>query len=626
MPLDTLSDLNPQQQEAVVHTDGPCLIVAGPGSGKTRVLTHRIAYLIQEKKIPPENILAVTFTNKAANEMKERVAKMASTSPPWMGTFHSLCARILRKKGWAIGLEPSFVIYDEADTKDLMRSLMKKRDLSTQKYNPGSILALISAAKNELIGPETYATYAYGPFQKLVAELYPQYQKALRENRALDFDDLLLETIQLFNHSAETLSYYQDQFLYLLVDEYQDTNKAQYVFTKMLAAKHQNVTVVGDMSQAIYSWRGADYRNILNFEKDYPQTKVFRLEENYRSTQNILLAAKSVIQNNRSHISLDLWTKNTKGEPLSLYEAQDELDEARFVLEEMHELHRQWNQCAVLYRTNAQSRAIEEVFIREGVPYRLVGGTKFYERKEIKDVLAYLRLVANPKDTVSAERLEKLGQRQATKFLQQLAEKSDWSSLPPLDLLDLLLVETEYLSRYNEAVEEDLARIENVKELRSVASEFPTLTEFLENVSLVQQEYLPNGKLTNRAERGQDAVTLMTLHAAKGLEFPHVFLVGLEEGLFPHSRALTDLNELEEERRLCYVGLTRAKEKLSLSFARRRLYFGTRQANLISRFVGEIPEDLLQYKSGVKLQPSPSRRREIEKFLDGLEQERWSHF
>jgi len=621
MPTNLLSELNEQQRQAVTHTDGPCLIAAGPGSGKTRVLTHRIAYLIQEKKIPPENILAVTFTNKAANEMKERVAKMTTTSPPWMGTFHSSCARFLRKKGYLIGLSPSFVIYDEADSLAVVKDLLKKKDLSLKKVSPQAVKSFISGAKNELVDHQTYANFAYGPFQKTVAEIYPAYQKILQQSQALDFDDLLVEAVRLLKEALPVLEEYQSQFLYLLVDEYQDTNKAQYVLTKLLAAKHQNLTVVGDMSQAIYSWRGADYRNILNFQTDYPQAKVFRLEQNYRSTQNILTAAKNVIENNQTHIPLNLWTDKGEGRLIQLYEANDENDEAQFLAQEIQATGSQWPDYAVLYRTNAQSRAVEEVFIRQAIPYRLVGGTKFYERKEVKDVLAFLRLVANQQDTVSYDRVAKLGQRQARQFMQKLESNPAWASLTPLQLLDLLLTETDYLSRYDENIEEELARIENVKELRSVAAEFANLAEFLENVALVQQEYLPNGRPQNG--QAEAVVTLMTLHAAKGLEFPHVFIVGLEEGLFPHSRTLTSPEELEEERRLCYVGLTRARERLTLSYARQRRYFGTRQTGLVSRFVGEIPEELLEFSTSARLGLSTLDKSRIVRFLDQLESDRW---
>ncbi len=620
-----LDSLNPQQRRAVEQTEGPCLILAGPGSGKTRILTHRIAYLIQEKGVDPLNILALTFTNKAATEMKERVRELMGkegVTPSWMGTFHSICARILRQQGQAGGLNPDYVIYDESDTLEVIKKILKKLNLETKKFNPRAVKTFISGAKNELIDSKTYAEKSYGYFQKIVAEIYPLYQKELRENAALDFDDLLLETIRLFKVIPEVLDKYQNHFRYVLVDEYQDTNKAQYVLTKLMGAKSSNITVVGDMAQAIYSWRGADYRNILNFEKDYPQTKTFRLEQNYRSTQNILEAAKNVIQNNASHVPLDLWTDSGAGELIGLYEARDESDEARYIANQMQKEGEDWLKFAVLYRTNAQSRAVEEVFIRQGIPYRLVGGTKFYERKEIKDVLAYLRLIANPLDKVSRERIEKLGKRAAKVFEEKMTHQN-WKGLSPLDLLDTVLEETKYLDRYDEKLEEEQARIENVKELRSVASEFDEITSFLENVALVQQDYFPNGQ---KKEENTAAVTLMTLHSAKGLEFEQIFLIGMEEGLLPHSRALTEPSELEEERRLCYVGLTRAKKKVTLSYARRRLYFGSQQANATSRFISEIPEDLLEHTPSARLGESKASGDKIADFLDKIESERWDHW
>lgn len=580
--MDLLRDLNVKQQEAVKATSGPVLILAGAGSGKTRVLTYRVAYLVGVKKVPPENILLVTFTNKAATEMKERVSKLLDTQVlPFAGTFHSLCAKILRADGREIGISPRFLIYDETDSLDLVKDVMKKMDISTKNFNPNAILATISQAKNQLIGSLEYPQYARGFFQETVSQIYLSYQKELKANEALDFDDLIMETVHLFRESSETLEKYQNRWRYVLVDEYQDTNHAQFELTKLLAKSHQNICVVGDFSQSIYSWRGADFRNLLNFKSEFPQVKTFNLEQNYRSTQLILDAAYKVISKNTSHPILKLWTNQDGGERIFLYEARNEQDEALFVLSRL--TGRSLSDFAILYRTNAQSRVLEEALLHGGIPYVLVGGTRFYERKEVKDVLAYLRLLHNPKDTVSYKRVEKLGKGRLQNFLAHPFPQGE-----TLDLLDKVLEVTKYLELFDAENEEDLARLENIKELRSVAQQFPALEEFLENVALVEKE-------GRRSVSGQ-AVTLMTLHAAKGLEFPVVFMVGMEEGLFPHGRSLMDRLEMEEERRLCYVGITRAKEKLFLTYARHRLFFGARTANMISRFIADIPEHLLEAK------------------------------
>lgn len=613
-----LNDLNDAQQKAVVHTEGPVLILAGAGSGKTRVLTYRVAYLIAEKQISPHNILMVTFTNKAANEMKDRivrlVSKTQSTSPqradlPYAGTFHALCAKILRIDGHAIGIPNSFVIYDEQDQLDAVRDIMKKLDISAKSFHPASVLHTISEAKNELISATEYPQYARGYFQETVARVYLEYQKYLHENGALDFDDLLVKTVQLFEKHPDILGKYQEKYHYILVDEYQDTNKAQYVLTKLLSDRWHNICVVGDASQSIYRWRGADFRNITNFKRDFPAVAEFHLEQNYRSTQMILDAAYGVISKNTTHPILRLWTEKHTGEKIKLYEARNEQDEATFIVQTILQWSRPFTDFAVLYRTNAQSRVLEEAFLHAGIPYALVGGTRFYERKEIKDVLAYLRLLSNPKDAVSYKRIEKLGKTRLKQFLdfaQDIARDHTLVSYTTLELMDRALDTTHYLDLYNANVEEEAYRLENIKELRSVATEFPVLIEFLETVALVEQEYYPD-RLRNRDAK-RAAVTLMTLHAAKGLEFPFVFLVGMEEGLFPHSRSLMDKEELEEERRLCYVGITRAKEKVYLSYANRRLYFGTRTQNMVSRFIVDIPEHVLELQ--VSLNPNRGFREE----------------
>ncbi len=583
-----LNDLNTDQQEAVKHTDGPVLILAGAGSGKTRVLTYRAAYLIGEKHVSPHNILLLTFTNKAANEMKERLKKLLHTSSlPYAGTFHSFCVRVLRVDGKHIGIPDDFVIYDEQDSLDALKEIMKKLDISSKNFNPGAVLHTISEAKNELISAVEYPQYARGYFQETVATVYREYQKFLSENHALDFDDLLMKTVQLFTKQKEILAKYQEKYRYILIDEYQDTNHAQYVISTLLSARYRNICVVGDASQSIYRWRGADFRNIVNFKQDFPDTREFHLEQNYRSTQTILDAAFGVISKNTTHPILKLWTDTHGGEKIVLYEARTEHDEAAFLVQTILQASRPFHDFAILYRTNAQSRVLEEAFLHAGIPYVLVGGTRFYERREIKDVLAYLRLIFNPKDMVSYRRVEKLGLRRLEKFLTIKIVP-----LTTLEILDHILDVTKYLELYDANVEEEAYRLENIKELRSVATEFPKLSEFLETVALVEQEYEPE---TTIREANRDAVTLMTIHAAKGLEFPVVFMIGMEEGLFPHSRSLNDREEIEEERRLCYVGITRAKEKVYLTYANRRLFFGTRTQNMISRFIADMPQHVLEY-------------------------------
>ena len=593
-----LSQLNPDQQESVTHWGSPLLILAGAGSGKTRALTHRAAWFILEKGINPQNILLMTFTNKAAEEMKERITHLLTYSPngpsslPWAGTFHSFCAKALRVNGERIEIPQDFVIYDENDQKDLIKEILESLSL-IKSLSPHSALNAISQAKNELITPSEYLSFAYGDWQKRISLIYHEYQKALKKNSSLDFDDLLSETVNLFKKDPETLKKYQNTYQYILVDEWQDTNKAQYEITKLLAKDSKNLSVVGDASQSIYAWRGANHRNITLLSQDFPNLKIINLEQNYRSTQNILDAAYHIIKNNKTHPILKLWTKNPKGERLKLYQAASELDEAAFTINEIQKLTNQksdipnYSDFAILYRTNAQSRVLEEALLHEGIPYILIGGVRFYDRKEIRDIIAYLRLVLNPKDSVSRKRVEKLGKKRLLLF-DTLREKGETDNLTTLEILDKTLDTTKYLDLFDPKNEEDLSRLENIKELRSVATEFPTLPEFLEQVALVttSSPIISNSK----------AVTLMTAHAAKGLEFPVVFVVGLEEGLFPHSRSLYDTEQLEEERRLAYVAVTRAKQKLYLTFASRRLIFGQKNSSLPSRFLSEIPDHLLENK------------------------------
>ncbi len=595
-----LQDLNPAQQKAVAYITGPELILAGAGSGKTRVLTYKVVYLIKEKHISPDQILMVTFTNKAAGEMRERIKKLLTNNYelrtsnyelPFAGTYHSLCAKILRKDGKYIGIPPSFLIYDSADQKEAVKEVMTSLDISQKYFSPNAILGTISQAKNELISPLEYLNIGRGRFQEAVAQIYLSYQKLLRENMALDFDDLLMMAVNLFKEAPSILEQYAQKYQYILVDEYQDTNTAQYTLTKLLSKQSHHLCVVGDASQSIYAWRGANFQNVVNFQKDFKNCKTFYLEQNYRSTQNILGAAYEVISRNITHPVLKLWTKNIEGEKINTFSAKNEHDEAEFILSEIEINRLLFSDVAVLYRTNAQSRVIEEVFLHAGIPYVLIGGVRFYDRKEIKDVLSYLKLLISPKDSVANKRIEKIGKKRAQDF-RELQPKIDVHATT-FDILNDVLKTTKYMDFFDPKNEEDLMRIENIKELKSVAKEFTNLVDFLENVSLVEAEYMSKDqKKINNGKK--NAVTLMTMHAAKGLEFPVVFMIGMEEGLFPHSRALLDNSELEEERRLCYVGITRAKDKLYLTFARRRLYFGNTTSNFVSRFITEISEDLIK--------------------------------
>ena len=643
-----LAGLNPKQKEAVLHTEGPLLIMAGAGSGKTRVLTHRIAYLIEEKNINPWNILAITFTNKAAREMKERVNGILGQGGEdvWVSTFHSMCVRILRRDVDAIGYDRNFTILDGSDQLTLMKRILKDLNIDPKKYDPRSILGSISNAKNELLTPETYAERQGSFFEEIVARCYEAYQKALRNNQSMDFDDLIMNTIRLFEENENVLTYYQNKFHYLHVDEYQDTNHAQYTLVNMLAARFRNLCVVGDADQSIYGWRGADMQNILDFEKDYNDAVVILLEQNYRSTKSILGAANQVIKNNSNRRDKNLWTDNQAGDQITYYRADSERDEAQFIVsrikEEIQANNRSYNDFAVLYRTNAQSRVIEDTLVKSNVPYTMVGGHKFYDRKEIKDIIAYLNIINNPRDGVSFERIINTPKRgigaASVEKLRNFAQMHDWSMveaaqnvdlanisgkagrmigefgamitqfqemiayLPVTDLVDQVLERTGYLDELkNQRTLEAESRLENLEEFRSVTQEFDKrnaaqteedaeapeekLAVFLNDLALVSD-------LDDYQEESAQ-VTLMTLHAAKGLEFPIVFLIGMEEKIFPLSRSLMEESELEEERRLAYVGITRAEESLYLTNAFSRTLYGKTQYNQPSRFVAEIDESLL---------------------------------
>lgn len=600
---DILNILNSEQKTAVTTTDGPLIVLAGAGSGKTRVLIHKVIYLMQEKNIRGGNILMVTFTNKAASEMKERIKSamahhIQNSELPIVGTFHSLCARILRKYGNRVSLSHSFRIYDTEDQLDVVKQAFEILDFSPKDIKPKSALHTISDAKNQMIDPETYASIARGNFQKGVAAAYAVYQKLLHEQDAVDFDDLMLKAIELFKNNSDILSIFQNQFLYILVDEYQDTNPAQYLLTKFLSGKHRNICIVGDFSQSIYSFRGADYKNLERFKIDFPETKELSLSQNYRSTQPILDAAFSVISHNTTHPVLSLWTDKKIGENIELFLADSEHSEAEFIIQKVlqkrsHDMSFNLKDVAVLYRTNAQSRALEETFLHHSIPYVLVGGTRFYSRKEVKDAISFLSFLVNQKDKVAYKRIEKLGKKRLslfTTYLERSIAIGKINNTPTIDILDEVLTYTNYLKLYDENDPEDRSRLENIKELRSVAIEFPNIVDFLENIALVEQEYVPDTKDKN-AEK--NAITLMTIHSAKGLEFKMVFLIGMEEGLFPHAQSILESESIEEERRLAYVGITRAKEKLYLTFARRRLFFGQRVTNSVSRFIFELPQEVL---------------------------------
>jgi len=639
---DWLKDLNETQLAAVQHTEGPLLIIAGAGSGKTRVLTYRIAYLLEVKGVPPWAILAVTFTNKAAREMRERVTRLIGPAGEqvWVGTFHATCVQILRRHADRLGFPRHFLIFDTADQLAAVKETLKELNLDPKRYEPRGILAAISAAKNELLDPAGYAAQATDFWERTVARVYEGYQAKLKQNGAFDFDDLILATVRLFREDPAVLEHYQERFRYLMIDEYQDTNRAQYVLVNMLASRHRNLCVVGDADQSIYRFRGADIRNILDFERDYPDATVIKLEQNYRSTKRILEAANNVIANNLDRPEKKLWTHNPEGDPIIFYQAGDEREEAAFVGDEIRhgvlEEGRSYRDFAILYRTHAQSRTFEEEFIRRGIPYRIVSGVRFYERKEIKDLLAYLRLIFNPYDSLSLRRIINVPKRgigdttlsrlddyaaaMGMPLYETLNDEAALAELSPAAagkvrafyelvegwrrlvgavsltaLAERVLEESGYLAELHaERTVEAEARIENLKEFLSVTRQFELeqgqdLGAFLEHVALVSDVdvYDPQA----------DSVVMMTLHAAKGLEFPVVFLVGMEEGVFPHSRAVMEPGELEEERRLCYVGMTRAKERLYLTCAQQRMLYGEPVASAVSRFVGEIPEHLVENRS-----------------------------
>ncbi len=642
--MDILATLNPAQREAVEAIKGPVLILAGPGSGKTRVIAHRVAYLVRVCGISPHHIMAVTFTNKAAREMRERLQGLLGQAIEalTLGTFHAICARILRRDGNAIGLESSFVIYDEDDQLRLVKQVLEELNLDPKQHAPQALRSAIDAAKSRLISPEEYSKRVSSYFEEIVQRLYQRYQQLLSQGQAVDFDDLLMKTVQLFRDHRQILARYQSRYVHILVDEFQDTNIAQYELMKQLAGKYRNLCVVGDPDQSIYSWRFADLRNILSFEKDYPEAKVVFLEQNYRSTKTILEVASNVISANVLRKPKKLWTENERGTPVTVIESYNAEEEAQSVVNEIEKLVGQeqipLKDCAVMYRVNAQSRALEETFLRYGVPYRLVGGTRFYQRQEVKDIIAYLRVIHNPQDNVSLLRIinvpgRGIGQKTIS-TLQSWAKAHDKSlfealkqmsqnavadkakqSLPSRtvqalagfsalvselstqrhqvslsSLLDEILEHTKYRA-YIQDKEDGEDRWENIVELRNVASEYnelapeEALTAFLEKVSLVSD--------LDELDEKADAVTLITLHQAKGLEFPAVFVVGLEEGILPHRRSFDDPEEMEEERRLCYVGITRAKKRLYLLRSYRRSLFGGSTANPPSRFLQDISPHLI---------------------------------
>ncbi|MDR0921508.1 MAG: DNA helicase PcrA [Lactobacillales bacterium] len=644
-----IKGMNPKQAEAVLYTEGPLLIMAGAGSGKTRVLTHRIAYLIEEKMINPWNILAITFTNKAAKEMRERVGNLLASggNDVWVSTFHSMCVRILRRDVDFIGYNRNFTIIDAGEQRTLMKRILKELNVDPKKFDARTILGTISNAKNELITPEKYSQQEGNLYEQMVAKCYTRYQKELRNNEAMDFDDLIMNTIRLFEKHPESLEYYQRKFQYIHVDEYQDTNHAQYTLVNMLAARFRNLCVVGDADQSIYGWRGADMENILDFEKDYPDAHVVLLEQNYRSTKQILDAANNVIQNNRNRRDKKLWTENADGEKIVYYRADNERDETQFIVgqiqKQVREKNRSYNDFAVLYRTNAQSRVMEESLLKSNIPYAMVGGHKFYERKEIKDIVAYLNILANPRDGISFERVVNSPKRgiglTSVEKLRTFAEIHDFSLLEAAEnatlanvtgkarkelttfgeliqnlrkmipfisvteLVEEVLDRTGYkadLIRQNSL--ESQTRLENLEEFLTVTQAFDKQYEVSDNEDEAPEEKLSNflnelslvSDLDSIDEEEAAQVTLMTLHAAKGLEFPVVFLIGLEENVFPLSRAIMDESELEEERRLAYVGITRAEEELFISNASSRTLYGKTNFNRPSRFIEEIDDELLQ--------------------------------
>ncbi|MGB3262007.1 DNA helicase PcrA [Paenisporosarcina sp.] len=642
-----LNGMNPEQEKAVKATEGPLLIMAGAGSGKTRVLTHRIAYLVVEKEVYPSKILAITFTNKAAREMRERIDGLLGNGTGermWVSTFHSMCVRILRRDIDRIGYSKSFSILDTTEQLTVIKRILKDQNIDPKKYDPRSMLNAISSAKNECIDAETFASQMnqFNPFEKTASEVYTAYDKRLRKNQSLDFDDLIMTTLTLFKRVPDVLEFYQNKFHYIHVDEYQDTNKAQYELVQMLAKKFNNLCVVGDSDQSIYRWRGADIQNIMSFEKDYPNAKVIMLEQNYRSTKRILKAANDVIQNNTGRYPKELRTDNGSGEAINVYKAYDEQQEAQFVVKTIQELmekdNRRLDDFAILYRTNAQSRVMEEVLVKSNITYTIVGGTKFYDRKEIKDLLSYLRLIANneddlalariinePKRNIGATSFERMARfaleqdrsifdalrevdfmglparaaNEAAKFHQMMDGFSQMQEfLSVTELVEQVLDKTGYRNMLrNEKTIESESRLENIEEFLSVTkafeerSEDKTLVSFLTDLALISDL----DKLDNDEDVSKGKVVLMTMHAAKGLEFPVVFIIGMEENVFPHSRSIGDNDEMEEERRLAYVGITRAEQRLYLTCAQSRTLFGRSGYNNPSRFIAEISEDILEH-------------------------------
>ncbi len=590
MNPDILRHLNTKQKESVTNYSGPAVILAGAGSGKTRVLVAKVIYLIKEKNINPTSIVMMTFTNKAAAEMKERINRQLGgmIKLGYIGTYHSFCVRVLRVFWEQALLVKNFIIYDDDDQKSLIKQIISEKKL--EKKTPGYFLYYISLAKNQMIIPENFLESFKFHQAALVADVYYHYQKKLEKNKGVDFDDLLIKTVYLLQKNDDVLDYYHNKYKYFLVDEFQDTNYVQYLLTKLLAEKSKNITVVGDFSQSIYSWRGADITNLKKFETDFKGTKTFYLEENYRSTQNILDFAYNVISKNSTHPILHLFTDNKKGEEVILYQADNEQAEAVYAAEEIVRLNNGTSisdppTFAILYRTNAQSRVLEEVFLHYGIPYILVGGTRFYERREIKDVLAYLKLLINPNESVSLERIKKLGKNRFEKFkklYEEIKDKLDAYSTD--EIIEKLFQNVDYLKLYDVEDVDDFSRLENIKELKSVALNFPKLMDFLEQVALVESEYSEHEKKTKGGNR---QLVLMTLHQAKGLEFDHVFIVGVEEGLLPHSRSLDDQFQLEEERRLFYVGITRAKKSLYITNTRKRFIFGQQGYSTPSRFIAD---------------------------------------
>ncbi|MBM7601121.1 DNA helicase-2/ATP-dependent DNA helicase PcrA [Virgibacillus halotolerans] len=682
---DFIKGLNKEQQEAVKHTEGPLLIMAGAGSGKTRVLTHRIAYLLREKDVAARNILAITFTNKAAREMKERVRKLVGDESTymWVSTFHSMCVRILRRDIDRIGYNSSFSILDSGDQLSAIKQVLKNLNIDPKKFEPRTMLGQISNAKNELITPEEFSKNVGNYYDRQVAQIYEAYQKMLRKNQSLDFDDLIMQTIHLFERVPEVLEYYQRRFQYIHVDEYQDTNHAQYSLVKQLAQRYQNLCVVGDSDQSIYRWRGADIANILSFEKDYPTSRTVFLEQNYRSTKSILSAANKVIGNNTGRKPKNLWTENPDGKNINYYQGATEQEEALFVTDKIQELTRGANyspgDVAILYRTNAQSRAIEDTLMKSNISYQMVGGTKFYERKEIKDMVAYLRLITNPTDDLSFERVVNEPKRGIGKTsidrLRAYATEHDISFyeavkevdftgvskraaialaefgqlitsltqqqefLTATDMVEAVLERTGYEQMLkNERTIESQSRLENLEEFMTVTQDFEktsedkTLVSFLTDLALIADI----DKVDESDPDNQEKITLMTLHAAKGLEFPIVFLIGMEENVFPHSRSMFDEEEMEEERRLAYVGITRAEQELYLTHAKMRTLYGRTNMNPVSRFISEIPAELVdgmeeakekmfgQAFGKPKDQPAPRKRRaEKMQQTTGAESETW---